>query len=134
MIRITPSHARLWLVAWLVVAAALTLTPVPAETRPPILVPLTGILLAFEQGGAAFGVVQVVGNLLLLLPVGALLPAGFGGVGLRHVLVAGLAVSLGIELVQWGMGAGRQPDVDDVWMNTLGAAAGWWLTSRTREP
>jgi glycopeptide antibiotics resistance protein len=132
MIRITPARARLWLAAWLVIAAALTLTPVPAETRPPILVPLAGIRLAFEQGGLGFGVLQVVGNLLLLLPVGALLPLAFRGVGLRHILAAGLAISLGIELAQWGMSAGRQPDVDDVWMNTLGAAAGWWLTSRTR--
>jgi glycopeptide antibiotics resistance protein len=132
MTRITPARARLWLAAWLVVAAALTLTPVPAETRPPILVPLTGISLAFEQGGLGFGVLQVVGNLLLLLPVGVLLPLAFRGVRLWHVLLAAFGLSLSIELAQWWMGAGRQPDVDDVWMNTLGAAAGWWLTSRTR--
>jgi glycopeptide antibiotics resistance protein len=123
-------RARLWLAGYLVVVLALTLTPVPAETRPPILVPISGIRLAFEQGGAVFGVVQLVGNLLLLAPVGALLPRAFRGVGVREVVLGALVLSLAIELTQWWMDAGRQPDIDDLWTNTLGAALGWWLGRR----
>jgi glycopeptide antibiotics resistance protein len=127
---LTPRRARLWLAVSLALALALTLAPVPADTRPPIVVPLTGIRLAFEQGGFTFGMLQVVGNLLLLAPVGVLLPRALRGVDLLHVLIAALVLSLAIELTQWWMDAGRQPDIDDVWLNTLGAALGWWLGRR----
>jgi glycopeptide antibiotics resistance protein len=122
--------ARLALLAYLPVAVVLTMTPARGGEIPPNLVPLAGIVATFRDGGLAFGVVQLVGNLLLLLPLGALLPVALPGARLRDAVLVALAVSLTIELVQWRVAAGRMADVDDVWLNTVGAALGW-LASRS---
>jgi glycopeptide antibiotics resistance protein len=121
--------ARLALLAYLPVAVVLTMTPARGGEITPNLAPLAGIVATFRDGGIGFGVVQLVGNLLLLLPLGALLPVALPGARLRDAVLVALAVSLTIELVQWRVAAGRMADVDDVWLNTVGAALGW-LTSR----
>lgn len=69
---------------------------------------------------------NVAGNLLLLLPLGLLLPS------LRRdfrrfwpLLGSALSVSFAAECIQWLFNLGHF-DVDDLLLNALGAGLGWW--------
>ncbi|WP_148267809.1 VanZ family protein [Clostridium sp. SY8519] len=68
---------------------------------------------------------QVLMNLLLFLPFGALLPFVFRKMAWNYgrVLFSGFAVSAAIELIQFFF-VGRYADITDVMMNTAGTAAG----------
>ena len=69
--------------------------------------------------------VNVLGNLLLFVPLGVLLPARFPT--LRPVwalLPVAAAVSVAVEVTQYAYVPGRAADVDDVLLNTAGAVAG----------
>lgn len=70
---------------------------------------------------------NVVGNVVLFaLPSAILWSLGWS---LRRTLVAGFALSLGIELLQLAI-PGRTTATTDVLCNTLGAAAGWLAADR----
>lgn len=67
---------------------------------------------------------NLLANILLFAPIGFLLPLlRPGRVGLKHVAVAGLAISGGIEIIQFF--TGRSADVDDVLLNLLGVCSGY---------
>jgi glycopeptide antibiotics resistance protein len=67
----------------------------------------------------------MVGNLLLLLPVGLLGPVVLPWMDRwLRVLVASLALSTAIELAQLGI-SDRSADVDDVLLNVAGAILGY---------
>ncbi|PZN12445.1 MAG: hypothetical protein DIU69_03540 [Bacillota bacterium] len=69
---------------------------------------------------------NLVGNVVLFIPLGVLLPAVLPAFGrLRAVTAASFLLSLSIELFQLVTGAG-QFDVDDLLLNMGGAVAGWW--------
>lgn len=82
---------------------------------------------------------QILGNLVMLLPLGFMLPAmsEFFRKGLRTVLAAFLT-SAAIELTQWFTARGLM-EFDDVFNNTLGGAVGyllfwvWFSCCRKRE-
>jgi glycopeptide antibiotics resistance protein len=70
--------------------------------------------------------VTVVGNVVLFaLPSAVLWSSGWS---LRRTVVAGFALSLGIELLQLAI-PGRTTATVDVLCNTFGAAAGWLLAA-----
>lgn len=70
---------------------------------------------------------QVLGNFVMLLPLGIYLPLRYRRMnGFWQVLAAGLLVSVGIETLQL-VTSFRSADVDDVLLNTTGAAAGYLL-------
>jgi glycopeptide antibiotics resistance protein len=118
----TPLAARLAIACYLVVAALLTLTPIGSTPVEPNLVPGAGILATYRDAGLAFAVSQVIGNLLLLAPIGFLLPFALPGIGFWPGVACALALSVAIELAQWLANAGRMGDIDDVMLNTVGAA------------
>ena len=105
-------------------------------------VPFAAIAGAFEEatwrgfGPAALlkngALWQVVLNFLMLMPVGFFLRA-LWGMKLWEALLGGFAVSLFFELSQltgvWGLAdcPYRLFDFDDLWLNALGAGAGWGL-------
>lgn len=126
--------ARLLLVAYLGFLALVTLFPIGLGQLEPNLVPFAGIVGAFEDGGIAFGIWQLIGNLLLLAPVGFLLPAAVPGARTSVVIGLALVLACGIELVQWLLPTGRMADIDDVWLNTMGAAAGMGLGGLVGHP
>ncbi|MFC8010900.1 VanZ family protein [Streptomyces cinereoruber] len=81
--------------------------------------------------------VNLVGNVLLLVPFGA--AVAFLWSGRRRVLktaLAGAVFSLIVEVAQYVLSLGRVSSVDDVLLNTAGAALGAFLvrrwTGRTR--
>lgn len=72
----------------------------------------------------------VVENLLLFIPFGALLPCMFGSMKmLRCCIWAGFLCSVSIELLQLFTRRGYC-QLDDVVMNTLGTACGWFVYKR----
>lgn len=81
---------------------------------------------------------QLVGNVLLFVPLGFLLPRLFAGCRrFSRTAIAGLVASVGIELVQFVLlvtnTSHRKVDVDDVILNVAGACLGylaWRLGAR----
>jgi hypothetical protein len=130
----------LWIIAGLVgvvafawVISKLTLQPQPGagkyvhdNTHPG-----QTVRLYLDQPSVKAALLELGGNLLLLAPLGVLLPVlsnRFRG-PLRILLAVGL-VSLCIETVQGTMITGRAFDADDVILNTLGAVIAYLLIGR----
>ncbi len=128
----------------LVVYLVLVPQPVPAMASSVRLTPGTDLGVALQAvPGDAGPWIQLVGNLVLLLPLGALLPlrmCWFGGIG--KIVLAGLVVTCAIEFAQLTVVGGRVVSADDVLLNTTGALIGglcsrkWWeeFRSFTRPP
>jgi glycopeptide antibiotics resistance protein len=108
---------------YLVVLLDLTLVRYPQSRPPANWVPLGTIGPYCAVGGWEL-VRNVAGNVALFAPLGVLLPAWHAALrrGWRVVALA-LGVSLAIELAQYASGR-RVADVDDVLLNTAGAALG----------
>jgi len=76
---------------------------------------------------------NVIGNLLLLLPMGFFLPLFKPDkLNWRKIFILSAVLSIAIELVQLLFAAlkwdsGRVVDIDDVLMNALGGLMGYWL-------
>ena len=67
---------------------------------------------------------NVLGNILLFVPMGVLLPVVFKGCRRWfQVILIGAAASIVIESIQYFFG--RSADIDDVILNTLGTAVGY---------
>jgi glycopeptide antibiotics resistance protein len=120
--------AAVVLALYLAVALFLTLAALPLEVPPPNIVPLATIAWYLTDASPAFAAVQIAGNLLVLAPLGLLGPTAIPWlnrwwlVALVTVLVAGT-----IELIQFGLLAGRHADVDDVMLNVFGAVLAYAL-------
>ena len=112
------------------VAGGLLLTLMPAHPAPGQIVehnfiPLRTISIYLANLDSPFWVRQMVGNLLLLLPVGLLGPIVLPWMDRwLRVLVASLALSTAIELAQLWI-PDRSAEVDDVLLNVVGAILGY---------
>lgn len=100
-------------------------------TRQLELVPLTGIGSYLRSDVSLTVLLQIGGNIALLLPLGVLIPLVVGrDPGWRMVLLLGIATSATIEAVQWWFALGVA-SVDDVALNVTGVALGYlayrWL-------
>jgi glycopeptide antibiotics resistance protein len=98
-------------------------------------VPLATLAFQLRDGVTAHETRQLLGNLLLLLPLGVYGPALWRPMrSAAVVLVVAASVSALIELGQLGLAASygfpvRVADVDDILLNTLGAVLGWAVWS-----
>ncbi|MEW2632144.1 VanZ family protein [Streptomyces sp. NPDC048389] len=113
--------AHLLLVSWL------TLRPLDVMwVTAANLEPFAGIRTALELGPVE-AVRRIGGGLLLLAPLGILLPMAGGRLAvspwasLTRTVAAGALLSLGIELLQTGV-PGQVVDVDSLMLNTAGVA------------
>lgn len=127
--------ALLVLGAWIVAGLFLTLLPAhpaPGQVVEHNFVPLRTIGIWVANPDSGFWIRQMVGNLLLLLPIGILGPIALSWLDRwwRVVLVAA-AASTTIELTQLWI-PDRAFDVDDLLLNVVGAALGYatWLLIR----
>lgn len=75
-------------------------------------------------GNAGDSVLNLAGNILMFLPFGFLLPVVCRKRDFIVILIP-LASSVGIEAVQ--LLEGRHCDIDDIFLNTVGAIIGWTL-------
>jgi VanZ family protein len=105
---------------------AITLAPArgPNELQ---LVPLIRIIRGVTPPVDPSVVTNVVGNIILFLPLGATLC--LLGLRRRATLLAGFCLSAAIEITQLFI-PGRTTSADDVLCNTLGAVLGYVLVSR----
>lgn len=107
----------------------------PATNPLPNLVPFRSIMSDWRSGGWPF-VINFVGNVVAFVPMG-LLPRLINRRPMRlwQVALFGLSLSLLIEVSQYVSGR-RVPDVDDLILNTFGAAVGYvllgWPRARIR--
>src|SRR4051812_35756270 len=86
------------------------------------LVPGADIISAFSSDGSLW---QVIGNVLLLCPLGALLPLRMRRLRtLLGIALAALIASLLVEGTQYLIHTGRVTSTDDVLLNTAGATLG----------
>ncbi|GAB3485703.1 VanZ family protein [Amycolatopsis cihanbeyliensis] len=109
------------------------LVTVPVPGRPPTDLHLrlgTDLVAALTPAGSPW---QVVGNLVLLAPLGALIPLRVrASRSLIKLALAALVVSTIVEVGQYLLHTGRVTSTDDIVLNTLGAVAGarlarrWW--------
>ena len=114
---------RLRLRSQMLLAALLaaTLWPTPGAPQPPE----RFCLICGSLGGVDF-----VANVVLFLPLGAFLV--LDGNGWRRAALAGAALSLGIELLQWQAIPGRDASMGDLLANSLGAGMGAALALHRR--
>lgn len=102
----------------------LTLVRFPQPGPPPNWVPFETIGHYCQVGGWD-SVRNLLGNLVLFVPLGLLLPALHAELrSARLVAAFSLGVSLLIEALQYASGQ-RVADVDDVLLNTLGGCLGY---------
>lgn len=74
---------------------------------------------------------QIGGNLVLLAPLGVLLPVVFVRLhGLGRIAVVAFVVSLAVETIQGTLVAGRAFDIDDVVLNVTGVLLAYLLVGR----
>ena len=74
-----------------------------------------------------FFVINVLGNICLFIPVGFGLPLLWNRISFKKTLLVGLAASVFIELCQ--LPQARGTDIDDIWINTIGALLGYAIYS-----
>ena len=138
----------LLLTAHLLFVGWLTLRPLSVPwVAPANLHPLATIRSDLDVGGRT-ALEGIGGGLLLLAPLGALLPLVLGRLDrplpgtVARTVFAGAMLSIGIALAQTGV-PGRVVDIDAVLLNTVGVAAAHlllfpplrrWLRGRDRTP
>ena len=134
-------------VVYLSGVAAATLTPnhnprLRAETTvgidlKPNLASLTCSSATLPIGSSArsFCVRNARGNVILFIPLGILIPLVWRHLGFWRGIRIAIALSFGIELVQYvsrAWGSYRSPDINDLILNVLGASLGLVLMSLLR--
>jgi glycopeptide antibiotics resistance protein len=120
-----------WLFAGLLVAL-LPANPSPGQVVDHNFVPFETIAIWVANADSGFWIRQMVGNLLLLLPVGLLGPVALPWLDRWwRVLLAAFSLSLAIELAQLWI-PDRAADVDDLLLNVVGAALGYAILSVVR--
>ena len=87
-------------------------------------------LLAYIMGnkGLLITGLNLLGNLLLLAPIGFLIPAGFPEIRKNAIFMLALCTSLSIEIIQHLFQIGIF-DVDDVLLNGLGFILGYYFSA-----
>ena len=81
----------------------------------------------YRNTGSYVSILNLLGNVVIMVPLGVLLPILFRG--LRHFwtfLPLAALVSVGVEYIQWCTATGAA-DVDDSILNFLGAALGYFF-------
>ncbi|MFN2484662.1 MAG: VanZ family protein [Candidatus Limnocylindria bacterium] len=126
----------------LAVAVVVVLTIRPAVPEPGydplLLIPFQDVVdVTVDPDLRARAVVDVVGNLVVFVPLGAALAARFPRWSWRGVVAATAILAVAVEVTQLILDIGRTADVTDVLVDPIGALLGFvaWrrLTSAPRE-
>lgn len=78
-----------------------------------------------ERGNYRFLLINVIGNIAVFLPFGFFVSLLWRKPSVWKALLVGFCSSFFIELCQYPLNRGT--DIDDLWLNTLGAFLGWAL-------
>lgn len=89
-------------------------------------IPLTTIIpYLLGSKGLLIGGINLVGNIILLIPIGYLVPFIYQNISRRKILLIALGSGLFIETMQVVLKVGIF-DIDDVILNALGVMIGYW--------
>lgn len=88
-------------------------------------------IITFKNGYWPYFWINLIGNLLLFIPFGFLLPMLWKSCSLLKVLFFSFIFSSLIEIIQLVLPRGT--DIDDVWLNCSGAIIGWSLFQLIRK-
>ncbi|MHA4894656.1 VanZ family protein [Pedobacter sp. PWIIR3] len=98
-----------------------------SQTGPPNLIPFKTILVYLSgEKGWLIGGINIIGNIILLMPVGLLIPMVFGYKSWKKVIPFAVAAGILIEGTQVVLRLGIF-DIDDVILNGLGVMIGYWI-------
>jgi glycopeptide antibiotics resistance protein len=98
-----------------------------AQAGEPNLVPFKTIWPYLTgEFGLLIGGLNIVGNIIFLIPLGLLLPKLFSRINQLRVLLIAVLFCLAIELTQVYFKIGIF-DIDDVLLNVLGVMVGYWM-------
>ncbi|MES2829757.1 MAG: VanZ family protein [Bacteroidota bacterium] len=98
-----------------------------SQTGPPNLIPFKTIFVyLLGEKGWLIGFINLVGNIVLLMPVGLLLPIVLGYKSWKKILPFAVAAGFLIEGTQVILRLGIF-DIDDVILNGLGVMTGYWI-------
>jgi hypothetical protein len=122
------SFAEVGMVAGTLPFVMVILSPTRDESR--IVTPVDGLHEVFSQG-VAYGVVQVVGNLLVFAAFGLLAPVRWR-IGALTVLLIAAGASVILETLQYVLDLGRVTDIGDVILNGSGAGLAALVGTRLR--
>ena len=93
----------------------------------PLRINLMPLVHLFEYGSVRDMIWNVVGNTVMFIPSGIILPVVYRKLNsFRKVIAVGALISLCIEFLQLPF-ASRASDIDDLLLNTLGVAAGYGI-------
>ncbi|WP_276088085.1 VanZ family protein [Pedobacter sp. JY14-1] len=96
------------------------------QTGPANLLPFRTILAyLLGEKGLMIGGINLIGNIILLIPMGLLLPLVFPKLNWKKTIVLAAAIGFSIEGIQVLLQVGIF-DIDDVILNGLGIVAGYW--------
>jgi glycopeptide antibiotics resistance protein len=104
-----------------------------------VLMPFQNLIDALDgEGGLRFAVAELVGNVLLFVPLGMALRWRLPRVGVARLTIVAMLVSVTIETLQAILGTGRWATTTDVITNTVGGllgaiVGGAWIRP-TRDP
>lgn len=76
-----------------------------------------------ERGKINFFLINIVGNIAVFMPIGFFSCLLWKKPSFWKAIISGFLTSLAIELAQYPLERGT--DIDDLWLNTLGALLGW---------
>ncbi|MGY4385285.1 glycopeptide antibiotics resistance protein [Pedobacter sp. UYP24] len=100
-----------------------------SQTGPANLVPFKTILIyLMGENGLMISGINLIGNIVLLMPVGILLPLAFGTLNWSKRLAIAFLAGFAIEATQVLLRVGIF-DIDDVILNGLGVLLGYWIFS-----
>lgn len=78
---------------------------------------------ALAAGDWIYPVINIAGNIVMFMPAGFFTALLWNGESLKKAALAGFFFSLTVELCQ--LPQARGTDIDDLWLNTLGAVLGY---------
>lgn len=124
--RRTARNARLLLVAYLLIPAALVFGPLPVRLLDWTTIAAQDVAgaLGAEPGSVTRMDVEAACNVLLFIPVGFLLALGLPRIGAVRLWLVCLAASVAIELLQGLFLSDRTSSLRDIALNGAGAGVG----------
>jgi glycopeptide antibiotics resistance protein len=122
-----------WIAVLVVLAAILTITMWPTPVDAPVSGSLKGFLASLHRAGIPawvdYGFVQTASNVVMFIPLGALIASLVWRSFWWVAGVLGLCLSLSIELTQYVLLPHRFASAGDIIANTFGAFIGGALVS-----
>ena len=96
------------------------------QAGPPNLIPFTTIWrYLLGENGLMIGGINIIGNVVLLVPIGFLIPFVFHGITWKRAVAFAMIAGFMIEGMQGLLRVGIF-DIDDVILNALGVIIGYW--------